>query len=95
MWPLGTGPRPVATCTGALHLSGDSTARPGAWATIQDYHQPGSAIAVRAGSDGSLQTATDSDRLGVGIGFFMCCVAIAAGLMELARLVAGRRGRRP
>ncbi|MEY9849041.1 hypothetical protein ABH940_006145 [Streptacidiphilus sp. BW17] len=87
---LGAGSHPVNTCQGDLRLSDDPTVHHGAWVTTQNDYQPGSAIPVRAGTDGSLQTATGSDRLAVGFGVLMCCAAVAVGLTELVRLATTR-----
>jgi superfamily II DNA/RNA helicase len=61
---------------------------------VDDY-QPGCALSVQAGGDGSLQTATGSGRLAVGFGVLLCCVALTGGLAELARLATRRRRRMP
>jgi hypothetical protein len=90
----GAGPHPVSICQGALRLNDGSAVRNGAWITTQDDRQPGSTIAVQAGSDGSLQPATGSDRLAVGFGVLLCCIALASGLVELAQMVRKRGGRR-
>ena len=92
---LGTGSHPINTCRGVLHLGDDSATQPGAWVTTQDYFQPGSAVPVQVGTDGSLRTATDTDRLAVGAGVLLSSGAVVAGLVELVRLVIRRTTRRP